>query len=108
VDGASKTYLVAEKCILIPRYLTGEDGGDNESMYCGFDNDNGRSAAKPPYPDGKLKQDMHSDCFGSAHVDCWMAAFCDGSVHVMTFTIDPEMHKRLANKADRQQIVGGF
>ena len=31
-------------------------------------------------------------------------AFCDGSVHVISFFIDPTTHQRLANRRDGQAI----
>jgi prepilin-type N-terminal cleavage/methylation domain-containing protein len=97
IDGTSKTYMIGEKNIQVAHYLTGEDKGDNETMYSGFDNDNGRSAADPPEPDGTTP---HISSFGSAHPACWLAVFCDGSVHTLSFTINKDTHKRLANRAD--------
>jgi prepilin-type N-terminal cleavage/methylation domain-containing protein len=104
-DGTSKTYMIGEKYMPVSEYLTGKDKGDDESMYSGFDDDNGRSASKPPPPDAL--QEHHSS-FGSAHPGCWLAVFCDGSVHIMSFTIDADIHKRLANRADGQEVGGNY
>ena len=38
--------------------------------------------------------------WGSAHPQNWNVAFCDGSVQSMSFDIDLETHRRLANRAD--------
>jgi prepilin-type N-terminal cleavage/methylation domain-containing protein len=98
-DGLSNTYMLGEKNIRESEYLTGVDKGDNETMYSGFDCDNGRSAAGSSLPDSDKQ---HATAFGSAHPDCWLAVFCDGSVHTMSFKIDKKMHKALANRADGQ------
>ena len=50
-DGLSKTYMLGEKTIQVEEYLTGNDKGDNETMYVGFDNDNGRSTHRSPTQD---------------------------------------------------------
>jgi prepilin-type processing-associated H-X9-DG protein len=38
--------------------------------------------------------------FGSAHVAGWNVVFCDGSVRMMTYNLDPETHRRLSNRKD--------
>ena len=54
-DGTTDTYLLGEKYLDTDYYQTGQDHADNESMYCGFDNDNHRTTiiiptAIPPRP----------------------------------------------------------
>ena len=41
-DGTTDTYLLGEKYLDTDYYQTGQDHADNESMYCGYDNDNHR------------------------------------------------------------------
>ena len=41
-DGSSNTYLLGEKYLDTDYYETGQDHADNESLFCGFDNDNHR------------------------------------------------------------------
>jgi prepilin-type N-terminal cleavage/methylation domain-containing protein len=96
-DGASKTYMVGEKTINPINYLTGADYGDNDTVYSGFDEDNGRSAAQTPQRDGPRSR---VTSFGSAHPSVWNVVFCDGSVQSMSYTINAETHKRLANRSD--------
>ena len=41
-DGTTDTYLLGEKYLDTDYYQTGQDHADNESLYCGYDNDNHR------------------------------------------------------------------
>jgi prepilin-type N-terminal cleavage/methylation domain-containing protein len=102
-DGASNTYLLGEKYLNPDAYFTGSDGADNETMYSGYNNDNHRSANghtpardKPGYG--------NADTFGSPHSHGFHMGMCDGSVHVMRFSIDLDVHRRLGNRADGQPV----
>ena len=58
-DGTSNTYLLGEKYLSPDYYLNGMDGADNESMYCGYDNDNHRTTYYDgTHPDHQPMQDM--------------------------------------------------
>jgi len=111
-DGASCTYLVGEKYRDPQRYVTGEGGDDKESMYIG-DNEllsrwsvswyqRFKKGADPSPP----KQDQTDlglrGAFGSAHPGGWNCALCDGSVHTISYDIDPEAHVFLSNRQDRE------
>lgn len=98
-DGQSKTYLVAEKYMDASKYRTGEDWGDNENLYSGFNNDVCRTTFVRPLRD--IPGHDAKTAFGSAHASVWLAAFCDGSVHEMSFAIDAELHRQLGNRHDR-------
>ncbi len=103
-DGTSNTYLVGEKYVNPDWYLTGQDGGDNETMYIGFNEDNVRwgNTSYPPWRD-QAGYALRLT-FGSAHPSGVNMAFCDGSVRSISFSIDLTIHTRLANRQDRQPI----
>jgi hypothetical protein len=115
-DGTSSTYLLGEKKLDPDCYTAGGDGGDNEAALVGDDNDTqrwtGYVAGKPnaPWPCGPNKTcdppqvdtPGYSDQwgFGAAHLNGFMMALCDGSVHLFSYSMDPEIHRRLSNRED--------
>lgn len=82
-DGTSNTYILGEKVVDASAYKTGEDSGDNTNLYTGADKDNYRTAFKPVYQDDTHTR--HSYSFGSAHPSGFYMAFCDGSVHLVSY-----------------------
>lgn len=99
-DGTSSTYYVGEKYVDASRYYTGDDLGDNENAFIGYDNDLFRTAPVnyPPRQDQPRVRNCFA--FGSAHPAGLNMAFCDGSVRRLSYTIDPEIHRRQANRQD--------
>jgi prepilin-type N-terminal cleavage/methylation domain-containing protein len=119
VDGASKTYLVGEKYLTPNHYYDGLDAGDNETAYSGLNWDSTRTTgySGAPFGNGGYRvpwQDMPGNPkfpnstdiwnFGSAHPGTFVMVFCDASVHNISYLIEPETHRRLANRADRLTI----
>lgn len=109
-DGTSSTYMLGEKFVPPDEYLTGNDGGDNEALDTGCNNDNHRSTYYDPKagPTHTPMQDTKGYVsyyrFGSAHGGGCNFVFCDGSVHAIAFTIDPEVHRCLGNRRDGATI----
>ena len=108
-NGLSNTYLIGEKYVDPDDYFSGEDGGDNETAMSGYDNDTGRSASLPPMIDTPgVNMDLATtdggDVWGNAHPNGMRFVFCDGSVHVISYSIDPTTHKELANRLNNQPI----
>ncbi len=122
-DGTSKTYLVGEKWMPIAGYegftddkSPGFTGGDNQSMYTGFEWDNHRVAWNPadeetlkssqPTPDGPDLDTAGTEPrrFGSAHPSTFQMVFCDGSVHGIAYNIDAAAHRSLAHRFDGETV----
>jgi prepilin-type processing-associated H-X9-DG protein len=101
-DGASNTYLVGEKYIDANDYFTFDILGDAQPMYIGFDMDTCRCAASVPLQDTAGYTDPFR--FGSAHAAGTHMAFCDGSVQSVSYSIDPTIHKYLANRNDGHTV----
>lgn len=105
-DGMSCTYLVGEKSLTTDYYETGQSAGDDDTMYEGVNFDTLR-VTNPAY---SLDQDRAgSDAyvqFGSAHSSGFNMAFCDGSVQLISYSIDPTVHANLGNRRDGQVIDG--
>jgi prepilin-type N-terminal cleavage/methylation domain-containing protein/prepilin-type processing-associated H-X9-DG protein len=103
-DGASCTYLVGEKSVEPEHYLDGSDPGDNDGTWIGANDDNCRWSLQLPRQD--TPGVIAYWAFGSAHGNGFQMAFCDGSVQMMNYTIDPEVHRRLGNRNDGLTIDG--
>lgn len=104
-DGISKTYFCGEKILNPDRYLDGNDGADNETWCTGWNNDNFRSTAWPPYPDTRGYGENR--IFGSIHPGAFNMAMCDGSVHAISYEIDANVHRVLGSRADGVTIDKG-
>jgi prepilin-type N-terminal cleavage/methylation domain-containing protein/prepilin-type processing-associated H-X9-DG protein len=110
-DGTSNTYLAGEKCVCPDDYATGDDWGDDQSIYAGDSDDQNRWAGNddgttpgtlPPMQDtpGCVSQWV----FGSVHSSGFGMAFCDGSVKMVPYTIDGLVHNSLGNRCDERAI----
>ncbi len=100
-DGLSNTYLCGEKYLPPDDYTNGQDGGDNENAYMGFNADIGRWGGPGV---GSPKQDTpglsDNNDYGSAHTNGFGMALCDGSVRTISYSIDLTTHGYLANRKD--------
>lgn len=99
-DGASSTILAGEKYLNPDAYYNGQDGADNDGWDLGYDWDVNRfgCVSNSPMQDTAGYQDYLA--FGSAHPSGFGVVFCDGSVHVLSFSIDPTLFSYLTNRAD--------
>jgi prepilin-type N-terminal cleavage/methylation domain-containing protein len=113
-DGTSHTYLYGEKNLDPDKYESGDAGNDDQSMYNGYDRDNVRSTFVRLHPTtgaglGYMPQPDtpgygESWVFGGPHTGGWMAVFCDGSVHFLSYDMAPLNHKWLGNRQDGEVI----
>lgn len=111
--GTSNVIMVGEKLIDQNLYETGADPGDNESMYTGMNNDTFRCAFIPPISDkrgyaianvaasGGLPAQTspnYTFFFGSPHAGACNFVYCDGSVRNVSYVIDREVFRQMANR----------
>jgi prepilin-type N-terminal cleavage/methylation domain-containing protein len=111
-DGVSNTYMVGEKN-LDPDCYEGTDptpndtgaygcGGDGQGYFVGFDWDTHRFAMDVPVQDTPGADPWR--LFGSAHPTSWHVVLCDGAVRAVSYDIDADTHRFLANRLDGQTL----
>jgi hypothetical protein len=66
------------------------------SSYCVASGNDPPLRDMPPGP--VVERDL--DRWGSEQPTNWNVAYCDGSVHTMSYDIELEVHRRLANRED--------
>ncbi|MDO5113848.1 MAG: DUF1559 domain-containing protein [Planctomycetia bacterium] len=124
-DGLSNTYLFGERYTQPEVYTTHKYDGktrcpqNDYSDYCGEgDCDHTRTTYCGKYNGTTFIQDGTpripvqdragyrgaNSHFGSAHAGSWGAVLCDGSVHRIAYSISPEIHHCMGNKADGKAV----
>jgi prepilin-type N-terminal cleavage/methylation domain-containing protein/prepilin-type processing-associated H-X9-DG protein len=103
-DGTSSTLMVSEK--RMNKALLGQKQTDDFIGYtCGFDDETVRLTSKAPAPDFAGSPSLDGGkMFGSSHPGRFNAVFADGSVHSISYAIDPLLFSYLGNKSDGQVI----
>jgi prepilin-type processing-associated H-X9-DG protein len=123
--GTSNQYLIGEKFLRSDKYFPGpgnvSDGGDNENMYTGHNNDVDRTTYylpahdhPPPFqfPDatqvrgGVAVGNNEYFRFGSAHASGFNMMMADGSVHHISYTINGAAFRAGGNR--HSSAVGSF
>lgn len=99
-DGLSNTILAGEKNLPRESYTTGEDRGDDQSMYSGDDFDTLRWATAAWLPVNDMGTVSGEARFGSAHGQGCHLLLCDGSVRLTAYSIDRYVFETLGNRSD--------
>jgi prepilin-type N-terminal cleavage/methylation domain-containing protein len=102
-DGASNTYLFAEKYVPQAAYVSGTTGY-SVAAYAGDSPDTLRGGHRLPESDATVWADTRKGAFGGPHVGVFNAAFCDGSMRVMDLDIARQTHFLLSSREDRQAV----
>jgi prepilin-type processing-associated H-X9-DG protein len=108
-DGTSNTLLVGEKRLNRGRLNTFQFD-DNEGYTAGWDHDTVRWAENPPNQDysSPNEADSGGGVFGSSHSGRFHAAFADGSVHGIGYSVDREAFRRLCAINDGQPTPNDY
>jgi prepilin-type N-terminal cleavage/methylation domain-containing protein len=114
-DGAAETILVGEKRLYHNAFIHASYCSDDQGYCDAWDNDTiafamGRSTSTPAPPqqfDRGLDPPGSDDCgyqFGSIHEAGCHFVFCDGSVHTVNFSIDPQNWLLLCSGRDGKPV----
>jgi prepilin-type N-terminal cleavage/methylation domain-containing protein/prepilin-type processing-associated H-X9-DG protein len=111
-DGTSRTLYAAEKYMNPHQYYTGSGCSDNNTAYEGYDWDLNRWS-HPTASNRKPRQDTpgFENCtqrFGSAHSVGFNAVFCDGSVKLLSYSINQAIFSYLGNRKDGQEFDDNY
>jgi prepilin-type N-terminal cleavage/methylation domain-containing protein/prepilin-type processing-associated H-X9-DG protein len=117
--GTSNLYMIGEKFLRSDKYFPGggnvSDGGDNENMFTGYNNDVARTTFYLPsqdhrpisldplifsFPDRATRGNNETFRFGSAHSGGFNMMMCDGSVRLVEYNIDAVVFRRSGNRTD--------
>jgi len=123
-DGTSNTIMIGEKYMNPNQYDTGAGCADNNSLFQGNDWDNNRwvvgtNESSNPRSNGANARQINTtkvnermprqdtpgfeNCtkrFGSAHGAGFYSAYCDGSVHLVSYDIDEFAYYALGSRED--------
>lgn len=108
-DGASNTLLLSEKRLIRSLYSAG-DWHDDRGWTDGWDPDVMRSTGFAPRTDPATSQEQPTDeflgfRFGSAHTSGINAAFGDGRVTHITYSVDPTVFALMGDRRDQKPIT---
>lgn len=106
-DGTTNTYMLGEKYLNADRYEDGWDHADDFGMYEGCAHDTYRWCDESRRPLQDTPGLAIFDAFGSIHPASCNMVLCDGSVRMISYSIQPRVHAALGNRADGKAIGAG-
>jgi prepilin-type N-terminal cleavage/methylation domain-containing protein/prepilin-type processing-associated H-X9-DG protein len=102
-DGTSNTLLAGDKRLNIR--LLGQPQKDDDTGYAsGFDADVVRNTSRPPLPDLNAASGDGDSRFGSSHPGRFNAAFADGSVRSISYTVNATLFNNVGHRSDGQVV----
>jgi len=100
-DGSSHTFLAGEKSLDPDNYYNSIDLGDDSSMLQGFDRNNVRWCTQVWIPVRDTRGVVTTiNQFGSAHPAGVHFVYCDGSVRIIPYQINPTIYQNLGCRND--------
>jgi prepilin-type N-terminal cleavage/methylation domain-containing protein/prepilin-type processing-associated H-X9-DG protein len=104
-DGTANTLLLGDKRLNLA-YLGQAQQDDNQGYTAGFNYDTIRKTSSAPAPDYSAPFGTGFGLFGSSHPGRFNAAYCDGSVHTISYSINRRVFSYLGAINDGQTISG--
>ncbi len=101
-DGLGHVFLAAEKYVQADEYYAPRWCGDLHGWDSGYGYDNCRWTSYPPRQDTPGARSRER--FGSAHAAGFNAVLCDGSVHMIHYSIDRKIYRALGGRSDDKQL----
>jgi prepilin-type N-terminal cleavage/methylation domain-containing protein len=99
-DGLSKTLLIGDKWMDPDQYESGQPNVDDQGLFFGMNADDAMFINKDRLPLHDIGNIAVYYLWGGAHPSVWNSAFCDGSIHAISYDADVTVLGNLADRAD--------